>query len=584
MEGGAIIDRVGVQIGVEDEGLRAGLASAGAHIDTFAKRASNSLKFVAVAVGSMAAGFAALAVSGGTEMFRKIGDEIESIGVKAKTIGIMSSELQELGHAARRVDVDMATLEQGLQKFSVTLGMARAGSGSLASFLKETNPALLEQLKNTKTLTEALDLLATAHNNLGSQQDKLALTQAAFTRSGTDMTRVLALGKDGMRDLAREANQMGFVFDDLTIKAGGDLADALEDSAKAFDHQLKKAIIDLGPVLLGFLDFAAQVTAALRGIAREIAGIFTTTAKEKMEGLTATAGELNKRIEGLNKNLERAGGGNRALMQENLNRAKAELDSINQQIEAAKAEELKARQDSVPPFTTTVVGGKPPPTTSEVEAQRKEAERLAKEQETKAQALHNAELSKYNDLLREGNALKIEMQTPDEALAARQEKINMLYQRGAIDIETFGRAMAQASAFSAENMNALASSISSNLSTIFGESKGVAIATAVINTAQGVTRALAAYPPPISIAMAAIQAAAGAAQIAKIKSMTKSGGGGGGTGVAGSSGIASVPVTQSQMVNINLQGNNFSRDSVASLIGMINQQVKDGTKLIVSTS
>jgi hypothetical protein len=59
----------------------------------------------------------------------------------------------------------------------------------------------------------------------------------------------------------------------------------------------------------------------------------------------------------------------------------------------------------------------------------------------------------------------------------------------------------------------------------------------------------------------------------------KSGGGGGGTGVAGSSGIASVPVTQSQMVNINLQGNNFSRDSVAALIGQINAIQKDGRSL-----
>jgi TP901 family phage tail tape measure protein len=145
-------------------------------------------------------------------------------------------------------------------------------------------------------------------------------------------------------------------------------------------------------------------------------------------------------------------------------------------------------------------------------------------------------LKNRNSIYREGLQLFNETLTPMEQLIFKQMQINSLFQQGAIDATTYGRAMAQASAFSAKNMDALASSVSSNLSAIFGESKGVAIATAIINTAQGVTRALAQYPPPISFAMAAIQAAAGAAQIAKIKSMTKSGSGGGGSGGGGGGG------------------------------------------------
>lgn len=150
-------------------------------------------------------------------------------------------------------------------------------------------------------------------------------------------------------------------------------------------------------------------------------------------------------------------------------------------------------------------------------------------------------LNNRNTAMREGLQLFNETLDPMEKIIFQQMKINGLWAQGAIDATTYGRAMAQASVFSAKNMDALASSVSSNLSTIFGDTKAVAIATALINTYQGITKALATYPPPIAQAMAAIQAAAGFAQVAAIRKQTSKGGGGGGSGSAAASSPAAVP-------------------------------------------
>lgn len=77
--------------------------------------------------------------------------------------------------------------------------------------------------------------------------------------------------------------------------------------------------------------------------------------------------------------------------------------------------------------------------------------------------------------------------------------------------------------------------------TLFNVNKAAAIANAVVNTAQGVTKALSAYPPPLSFVMAAAQAAAGAAQIQAIRATSF--GGGTTPSVAGS-----VPTLESQPV------------------------------------
>jgi tape measure domain-containing protein len=78
----------------------------------------------------------------------------------------------------------------------------------------------------------------------------------------------------------------------------------------------------------------------------------------------------------------------------------------------------------------------------------------------------------------------------------------------------------------------LTQGVAQSSKTMFKINKIAGIANAVINTAQGVTQALAAYPPPLSFAMAALQGAAGIAQIQAIKS-TSFGGGGSAPSVAG---------------------------------------------------
>jgi hypothetical protein len=82
----------------------------------------------------------------------------------------------------------------------------------------------------------------------------------------------------------------------------------------------------------------------------------------------------------------------------------------------------------------------------------------------------------------------------------------------------------------------------------FGIAKAAAIASATVDTAQAVTKALAASPPPISYVNAAIAAAMGAAQIAQITSTAVSGFQTGGFTGAGAPGEAAGRVHRGEFV------------------------------------
>lgn len=143
--------------------------------------------------------------------------------------------------------------------------------------------------------------------------------------------------------------------------------------------------------------------------------------------------------------------------------------------------------------------------------------------------------------------------------------------------------------------------------TLFKVNKIAALANAVINTAQGVTRSLAEYPAPINIAMAAITAAAGLAQIQAIRSTQFTGGGGGTTpSAAGSAptindrpvaGVTGLPLDTllagqggggvAQRIDINIdglsEGGLISADDTRKIIMSINDQLGDGVNLNVDT-
>ena len=136
--------------------------------------------------------------------------------------------------------------------------------------------------------------------------------------------------------------------------------------------------------------------------------------------------------------------------------------------------------------------------------------------------------------------------------------------------------------------------VASSNRSMFEINKVAGIANAVVNTAQGVTKALAAYPPPLSFIMAGAQAAAGAAQIAAIKSTSFGGGGsvsaiGGGGGVPSLATSPGIPVTptdsqaaQSHVTVVIDDDAILTGGAIRNLVDKLNEAHSDGYTLEVS--
>lgn len=187
-------------------------------------------------------------------------------------------------------------------------------------------------------------------------------------------------------------------------------------------------------------------------------------------------------------------------------------------------------------------------------------------------------------LIKAGVHLAEQSRTPTEVMVDNQKKLQAALDAGKISAERYGVAMQQAAFVSMNAYASMASGIASSLQQAFAKSKAVAIAVALINTYESVTKALAAYPPPFNYVAAAAALAAGLAQVANIRKTTKEGGGGGAAAAAavnpnagGGAGQASQVLTVRGLS----AGTMMSSESVRELAQRLLAYQRDGGQVVL---
>lgn len=218
------------------------------------------------------------------------------------------------------------------------------------------------------------------------------------------------------------------------------------------------------------------------------------------------------------------------------------------------------------------------------------------------QAHHARRLEQLNAALDAQLVTQSEFASLSENLEARHmEALEQIRKRGMdrvkdVSVESMLSGVRQITSMLAS----LTASAASENKAMFDAHKAFAIADAVISGAAGVAQTMGAYPFPWNIPFAAAHAVMAAAQVAMIASQqfqggsrtvrspaapsvpSSSRGAGAGGGYAGAGAGGGVTGGQSQLLQINLQGDTFSRNTVLSLIEGINDAVADGARIVVA--
>jgi hypothetical protein len=234
--------------------LGKGISKAGEHVDRFAKN-------VSVAVAALAL-FAVKA--------NKISDEVDET---SQALGISTRKLQEYQAAVAVAGGSSEQLTQVMVRFSREVGDASTNVTPFRAALGQLGLSI-EQIRAMK-LDEAFDLVRDRLSRLDSTTKQYNIANELFGRTAGKTANFLRMSADETAKFRKEAQALGLVLSDETIKKGGEAADrtALLGKQMAVTGQLIAA--ELLPIIrrmneyLGSKEGQTQI-AALTGKFRDL--------------------------------------------------------------------------------------------------------------------------------------------------------------------------------------------------------------------------------------------------------------------------------------------------------------------------
>ena len=198
--------------------------------------------------GIMAGAGAAMAAGAGFAAIVK--SQLGAIDDIAKTsdkLGLTTEALIGLHHAAELTGVGAKTLDMAVQRMTRRIAEAARGSGEAKSALRELG--LDAQALSKMTPDQALGEIAGAMGRVESQADKVRLAFKLFDSEGVALVNTLNLGKDGLAEVAAEADRLGATFSRVDAAQVEAANDAIQRAKTAWAGFFAQATVDLAPFI-----------------------------------------------------------------------------------------------------------------------------------------------------------------------------------------------------------------------------------------------------------------------------------------------------------------------------------------------
>lgn len=625
MAGNSVIGALRVNLGIDSAEFTAGLRKAQSGLAGFGKTAA--VGFAAAATAAVAAG-TALTFAG-----KSATDAADNLSKAAQKAGVTTEALSRLKYAADFSDVSLETLSGGLQKLSKNMADVASGKGGSAATALSALGISVEDVSGRLRGSDVVFAdIADKFARLEDGSTKTALAIQLFGRSGAELIPLLNSGRDGLRQMADESDRLGLTISTSTGRAAEQFNDTLTKVGKILDGVVMKvaeaalpalqALADilaspkfaqgaqsLGVAVINVLVKIAEGAANAANNIRMIADALGSVERMSSEGLNGRLREiglakleLDNLIVSSQSKLSRGDdlfGINRGALEAQIAKAKNDITALIGQEQEILAI-LKQRQDQqAVAGGSAAIGGagfQPPSMTMPTFNNEAASQALAQRLETLRQSLMSEEQAEMDSHAK--RLAEIQKFYADGAISKQEQDslIEAAQQQHADRMTEIAKKQVEEETRLREQLVGNVAGIFGSLSTIaenFGEkglaaAKAFGVAEAIVNTAQGITKALA-QGGIFGFVGAAAVAAAGAAQISTILSATKGSTSkpsvNGGGSAATSAPAVNNPVASDTgtTVNLTLQGGGrYSRNELEALFRDMNDAMGDGFKLNVN--
>ena len=211
-------------------------------------------------------------------------DYADNIQDMADKWGITTRQLQEFEYWATLNGTTMEAMLNAMTRLTNQAQVNASAFKELGVSVKDENGELKDQKQLFLEVINAL-------NKVENQTRKNALQFDIFGRSGNEIAQVIEQGADNLQQLSDEAESLGIILSEKTIKSAGDFNDAMDKLRMQGRSAFAELIAGADGAEAKFDDFIANLEEKIEILAPVFAKIGERLAGELLKGLIKAIGD-----------------------------------------------------------------------------------------------------------------------------------------------------------------------------------------------------------------------------------------------------------------------------------------------------
>lgn len=236
----------------------------------FNRSLKNTVDSAADAAVKIAGPFAGIAASLGMGVkeavtgFAAAGDAVDKMAAR---VGLSAETLQEWSFAAKHAGASPEALENGLKDLSKHMAEIASGSDTTspaATLFKALGIAVKDAGGKIRPVAEVFEEFADAIKRNEDPALRTRMAMAALGEGGRSLIPMMSAGSEGLREMSKQARDLGLVMSSEDVTAAANLTDHLDDMRAVFGSIGTTIGAKLAPVVVRLADQFRDLVAANR--------------------------------------------------------------------------------------------------------------------------------------------------------------------------------------------------------------------------------------------------------------------------------------------------------------------------------
>ena len=245
-----------------------GMNRAQTRLEKFQREQTKSMNF-------MASGFkafgASIAASLSVAAFGAFIEKLDRLQESAKAAGVGAEAFQAWGFAARKAGIDATAFASGMSRANKVIGDAASKAGPARDMFARLGVSFLDIKGNVRSTESVVLDFADAIAKFDSPAQRAAASAQLFGRElGPKFVAVLEGGSQGLKSITAEAQKLGIVIDEKTLKSADEFNDTMGTLASVSLAAVAGALSGLIPIFTRMASGIVAASTATAGLIKNI--------------------------------------------------------------------------------------------------------------------------------------------------------------------------------------------------------------------------------------------------------------------------------------------------------------------------